>query len=96
MDDFDYIHISIGSCKHGKFKKGDMVEISPEGYGQGLHEYHDECFGEVIEFKNGLLSVIIYGEEKEKQYHPCFWTKSDKDSYLDWQDEKHELHSSYC
>ena len=63
---FDYLHISIGSCKYGKYKKGDMVEISPEGYDASIHELHEECFGKVTEYKNGVLSVILVGEDKPK------------------------------
>jgi len=95
-DNLDYLHISLGSCRYGKFKKGDIVEISPDGYVHNIHEYHEECFGEVIEFKNGILSVILYGEDKAQEYHPCYWLKSDRISFKEWQVEKKEIFITYC
>ena len=37
---FDYLHISLGSCKYGKYRVGNLVEISPECYDAGINEYH--------------------------------------------------------
>ena len=96
MDTFDYLHIAIGSCRYGKFKVGDIVEISSEGYIQGIHEFHVDCFGEVTKIQNGLLSVIIYGEDTEKEYHPCYWYISNKENYRDWKEEQEEINMSYC
>lgn len=96
MESFDYLHIAVGTCRLGKYNIGDIVEISSDGYDQGIHELHVECFGEVVDFKDGLLSVIIYGEDKAKQYHPCFWYVSDGENYVDWRSEKAEIDIGYC
>ncbi len=93
---FDYLHISLGSCKYGRYKVGDIVEISPDGYAANIHEYHADCFAKVIKFKNGLLSVILEGENKVIDFHPCYWIKSDKISFKAWQEEKKEMFITYC
>lgn len=90
-NNFDYLHISIGSCRYGKYKVGDMVEISPEGYDANIQEFHEECFGKVTKYKNGILSVILVGEDKPIQFHPCYWINSDRASFKAWQKEKKEL-----
>ena len=94
MEDFDYLHIGLGLCRFGKFKKGDLVEISPEGYNQGIHEQFEDCFGTVEKFENGILTVSI--ENYIKDFHPCYWVVSDQQSYMDWLEEKRELEVGYA
>lgn len=86
-----YLHITLGACQYYPFKKGQIVEISDEGYQQGIHEFNVDCFGIVEDFSLGILHVKVFEREKTLAYHPCYWIPATKASHEAWKCERKQL-----
>ena len=69
------VHLSLGSCRYAGFNPGDVVELSQSGWGAGLAVNYAYTFGKVVQFENGILSVLREGMSSPQEFHPCFWEK---------------------
>lgn len=87
----NYLHTSLGACRYYQFRKNQVVEISPEGYNQNIHELNQDCFGVVESFENGILNVRVFGRSKTMPYHPCYWIPTTKESHNAWEQERKQI-----
>ena len=58
------VHLSLGSCRYADFKPGDVVELSPWGWGAGLAVNYAYTFGKVVKFELGILTVQREGVDR--------------------------------
>lgn len=74
----DPVHLTLGSCRYARFRVGNTVELSYWGWDAGLAVNYAYTIGRVIQFKNGILTILRDGMDRPQDFHPCFWQKISK------------------
>ena len=84
-------HLSLGSCRYADFKAGDLVELSIYGWDAGLAVNYAYTFGRVVNFSEGILTVLREGTKRAQSFHPCYWLQTTKEEVDELREEQRNI-----